>query len=404
MPAMGSCYHCFKSDQDGPVWWYPANGVESQEWLVKEAGFGYKQKISYRTVAQRNEEANRNGNKAGELAGKIVFYKQADRNTNYSFIPDCPVLTITDGDKLYAKAFLPAPLSRIPIGQNNLPRDLTGERKQRGLSILTTKPRVIAIFLNIDGVPQQDQHFCILSSATEAEHQVENPETQLKPQLPKKAVQDSFLTYIVSREQDPYFFIHFPLIGTLNDTQFTTGSYGETLVRCFCEKLTTLQAGKHTISLHVFYWYDHLEFDVYALGEGSNTRGLWVKDFPNSKLDMSHPNPSELNSCHGPIASGSFIIDLPEPFLNQIGENLDRKPPPELYMGRDVVKLRKVARVSQANLSHVAGWGQGGTQNDNARLSQSCQPHLSLIPASYQHTNKDRKHLYIKDQNDESEA
>lgn len=63
----------------------------------------------------------------------------------------------------------------------------------------------------------------------------------------------SFLTYLASKEQEPFFFILLPLIRTLADTSFTTGSYGETLGRAFGTVVEGLPPGEHTISMRMYY-------------------------------------------------------------------------------------------------------------------------------------------------------
>ena len=351
---MGSCAGALKrkpkaekgSELDGVVQWYRPCTAESQHWMNLKKGFGYGRKRSFRQCAQPNPQANRNGNRDGELAGKVIFYKRANADTNYSYLPENPVVTLKEGDHLYAKAFLDVPLNRIPVGENNLRAADMDTLHGRGATLLASKPRLIALFIDVDGEPQAREHFC-KASAQEA-MRCYSREERVTPHLPRQAVAGSFMTFCVAREQEPYFFIHLPLIGTLLDTHMATGHYGETLIRAYCELLQGLAPGTHTIDFRLYYWYDHLEYDYYVIHKGPNPLGKWRTNLENGSLKTPHPKPRVLVGSDGPIARGSCTVFLAEKFDNLTNNLLDMKPPPEVYSGSDTEHIRKVARVSES--------------------------------------------------------
>ena len=56
----------------------------------------------------------RRGNTEGELAGKIVFYSKANKDTDYSYLQPTPHIRVNKGTKLFAKAFFAMTLGRVP--------------------------------------------------------------------------------------------------------------------------------------------------------------------------------------------------------------------------------------------------------------------------------------------------
>ena len=117
---------------------------------------------SYREVAIGEKvdmnNVNREGNFNGDLSGRIVTYDRASKTANYSTFSETPCFDINEGKKLFAKAFFPAPLHRIPIGENNIVKNI--ELKGRGPTILAPVPQAVAIFMDIDGEPQNHEHYC----------------------------------------------------------------------------------------------------------------------------------------------------------------------------------------------------------------------------------------------------
>jgi len=331
-PAVAAEKHC---ELDGPVSWFRPGSKESRNWLEWKTGFGYKRIKSYIETAQPRREANRSGNRHGELAGRVIFYQAAKADTDYAYMPDNPVFHITKGQHLYAKAFLACPLNRIPIGQNNLPWETREDVQGRGWTILAAQPRVIAVFVRVNGVQQRAEHFCQKSSQEIHKYYKEQ---DLEPALlPARPVTGSFLTYYVTRAQDPYCFIHFPLIGSARDANMTTGHYGETMMNGFSSLVERLEPGEHRIEFSVYYWYDHDEFDYYVMNKGPNPLGRWRSSIWNERLKDPHPEPDKLVGSSGPIASGSCTICLKENY-----ENLNTSTDLTTPRDSDLPKITKV--------------------------------------------------------------
>ncbi len=332
-------------------------------------------------------DVNRAGNMNGELAGKIVFFDKASRKTDYSSFPSNPEYNAAEVDKIFAKAFLPAPLHRMPIGETNLIPDY--EIRGKGATVLAPKPIAIGIYIDVDGVPQSNEHFCkdsftgleqeIRAKESESENNTgkldmlkdEDEEAKKKEEKEKKNEQQaqqgddnkynllnkpmkgSFYTFLVSKEQLPFCFIHVPLIGTLHDTNFSTGYYGENFIRCFCDMIRSLSPGSHKIDMRISYCYDHQEYNYLVLGKGSNTLGTWGKDLANSRLKEPHPKPENLEYSET-MAEGSFTLHVPPGFSTNVAgmlDALDQKPPEEAFNERNAEKIRKIARVSSTSIS-----------------------------------------------------
>ena len=341
---MGCCVATFKTDLDGPVTWYPANAPESLQWQSKEEGFGYKRVRSYRDVAIEDPGYNRIGNHNGELTGQIVFYTHADSSTDYSQLPENPTFDLSDGEKLFAKAFFDLPLGRIPIGENNI---IANREKFRGQGsvLLASRPRAIAVFVTVDKVLQDAKHFCVDSKA-DVDNEIKSELMDPKPNPIQEAMPGSFFTFLCSKTQEPYCFLHLPLVGTLTDTHFRTGPYGEAMIRAFCELFATLTPGKHQIDIKIRYYYDHCDFNCLVLGNGTNAMGRWYKCVPNTQFTSPHEIPEILASPVRPIASGSCIINLKGKYQTSlILDQLEWKAPREKYLRGNANILRNVARV-----------------------------------------------------------
>ena len=179
---------------------------------------------------------------------------------------------------------------------------------------------------------------------------LEMNQNELIPQITReltKPIKKSFLTYTVNQSQEPYCFIHLPLIGSLKDTSLATGNYGESVVRGFCYLLTTLTPGKHTIEMSLRYRYDHTEYNYLVLGQTTNPLGRWGTGLPNECLLTPHHNPLIYEDPVEPIATGSCVIVIEENFGNPAEVLLDRKPPVEVKLKEAKLQsLRKTAMVS----------------------------------------------------------
>ena len=376
---MGSCCSCIEGDHDGPVLWYQPGTARSMSWCNRQTGFGYRRTKSYRQIAIGEKvemsSVNREGNFDGDLSGRIVTYDRASKAANYSTFSETPCFDVKEGEKLFAKAFFPAPLHRIPIGENNIVKST--EVKGRGATILAPVPQAVAIFMDIDGVSQNQEHYC-KDSLTGREREIKGADKLLKKrkvvfnlpsskpdlktngnngsridvngnnikrELLKTAVKGSFYTFVLSEGQLPFCFLHLPLIGNLHDTNISTGYYGENLIRCFCDVIRTLSPGMHKIDFGVRLVFDHAEYNYMVLGVGTNALGKWRKNLSNSSLKEPYENP-DLLVCSRALAKGGFIINISaESNIDGILAALDRKPPKEVYDDTDIERIRKIARV-----------------------------------------------------------
>ena len=374
---MGSCCSCIDGDLDGPVLWYQPGTQRSLSWCNRQTGFGYRRTKSYRQIAVGEKvdmnSVNREGNLSGDLSGRIVVYNKASKKADYSTFPENPSFNIHEGEKLYVKAFFPAPLHRIPIGENNILR--SNDVKGRGAAILAPVPQAVAIFMDIDGVAQSHEHFC-KDSLTGREREIRGDDKSLKKrkvgfslpttkpdgksngsdvngneikakgELLTTAVKGSFYTFVLSDGQLPFCFLHLPLIGNLHDTNISTGYYGENLIRCFCDVIRTLPPGMHKIDLGVRVVFDHMEYNYLVLGVGTNALGKWRKKIPNSLLKEPYEKP-EIVVCSRALAKGGFTINISiDSNIEEVLAGLDRKPPKEIYNDTDSERIRKIARVS----------------------------------------------------------
>ena len=292
---------------------------------------------------------NRNGNLNGELAGRVVFYDNADANTDYSLEPDMPTFILQPGDKLFAKAFFNVPLGRMPIGENNIKN--SEEFRGEGGVILASRPRAIALFVDVDGQQQDEEYFCMNSKACFNTEMKSLESLDPKPKSLDKAMDGSFFTFMCSKAQDPYCFLHLPIIGYLSDTQFKSGLYGEALIRAFSDLFAGLSPGKHQIDLKVRYYYDHCDFNCLILGDGTNALGRWYKRVPNAVFSSPHDAPEIQGTSEEPVACGSFFVDVGDKFdEDAILDQLDRNVPPERYRGRNASILRNIAKVSKIQM------------------------------------------------------
>ena len=332
---------------------------------------------SYRQIAVGEKvemsSVNREGNFNGELSGRILTYDRASKTANYSTFPESPCFDINEGEKLFAKAFFPAPLHRIPIGENNIMR--SNEVKGRGATILAPIPQAVAIFMDIDGEPQNHENYCKdslvgrereikgadkllkkrkvgfnLPTASKPDPKTNGSRTDvngnnIKRELLKTAVKGSFYTFALSEGQLPFCFLHLPLIGNLHDTNISTGYYGENLIRCFCDVIRTLSPGLHKIDIGVRLVFDHAEYNYMVLGVGTNALGKWRKKLSNSSLKEPYEKP-DLLVCSRALAKGTFVINISaESNIEGVLATLDRKPPKEVYDDTDCERIRKIARV-----------------------------------------------------------
>ena len=224
----------------------------------------------------------------------------------------------------------------------------------RGAVLLASRPRAIAIYLTIDGRLRDYQYFFqdippVTTEEIATTEMLLNQQEQLrvKTRNVTKPLKDTFMTYTVNQSQEPYCFIHLPLMATLKDTSLATGNYGESLVRNFCFLLTTLSPGRHQIDMTLRYQYDHSEYNYLVLGKTTNPLGRWSNGLPNDCLQRPHTRPTMFDGPSEPIAEGSFIIDLPHGYKNPAEVLLDRVTPEEKINPKcDVQFLRKTAMVS----------------------------------------------------------
>ena len=142
---------------------------------------------------------NRKGNYNGELAGKILVYSKPPMGLDYSVLPECPEIDLAHEDKLYTKVFFPAPLCRIPIGQNNTKR--TGPWRGSGAVVLAPVPMALALFMDIDGHPERQEMFCEESrTGRQQELEAEAQESCRNQQPAKLPAANVTLTGILRRK------------------------------------------------------------------------------------------------------------------------------------------------------------------------------------------------------------
>ena len=337
---MGSCTSLCHLE-DGPVAWYLPDSNQSFAWQVMQDSFGTARNKSFRQGISRKKHANRKGNEEGQLGGKIRFYTYATAGTDYQYYPCNPTIKLKKGTKMFAKAFFSVPMGRMPIGENNVPQPRT-DLKGQGPVLLAPCPRVIAIFVDINGEPQTHEHFC-RSSVFQA--QVDYEDARLVPDFPDEAIEDSFFTYLCPRAQDDFFFMHFPIIASLSDVQLRTGEYGISMIKAFCELFATLSAGTHELSVKIQMYYDHCDFNCFPKDKNINARGKWFQGFCNTDMKDPHPDPTELYAPDNYIAEGCCKIEIPKDFSKFIAGLLDRKPPKPKYPKSDTDVITKEAKV-----------------------------------------------------------
>ena len=209
--------------------------------------------------------------------------------------------------------------------------------------------------MQVDGQIKDSQHFFqdvspILVEDSENGIMGIN-ESELLPQFTHEItgpIKKSFMTYSVNQSQEPYCFIHLPLIGSLKDTGLSTGNYGENVVRAFCHLMSTLSPGKHRLDMSIRYQYDHTEYNYMMLGKVSNPLGRWRTGLPNECLKTPHANPLVYEEPLEPLAIGSCVVNVEEDYENPAEILLDRKPPLEVRPEKstNLGSLRKTAMVS----------------------------------------------------------
>ena len=205
-----------------------------------------------------------------------------------------------------------------------------------GPTLLAMVPRVCAIFIDVNDKPACPEHFCVPSArearkATKGHQGKTSQESDELPNILEEALEGSFLTYLISRRQNDYNFIHLPLLASFQDCLFHTGVYGLTLVKVFCALISSMHQGRHKLGMRIYLLYDHSGFNYFPLDVNSNPCGTWYTDLPNSELKSPHPHPHALVMAGEPMAQGTCILDVPGNFRDLRQDFLDCKPPKEVY-------------------------------------------------------------------------
>ena len=326
--------------------WYLPDSSESITWQTMQHGFGQGRNKPFIRGLRSKSHLNRKGNNNGELGGKVVFYSHArTKDTNYTMFSKQghSGLYLNKGDKLFSKVFFRTPLGRMPIGENNIPKkrlDLKGQ----GPVLVAPCPKTVAIFVDIDGIPQTHEFFCE-ESFDYVQECYDNLKMATPPNMFTRAIKDSFFTFMVSREQDKYFFLHIPLIATFYDSFMDTGHYGKACIQSFIHLFSSLPPGRHLLEIRVKIYFDHCDYNYFPLDRNINARGMWYDGLDNSCLVTPHPDPQKYFSYGTWAAKGSCIINIPSAFIHIVDGILDRKTPRNGYPRSDIEHIVGDAKV-----------------------------------------------------------
>ena len=323
--------------------WYSPGGDEARTWKEMQTSFGRGRDKPYRRGAITRPCMNRKGNENGELAGQIVFYQSSSSTCDYGRlqkISSSKEFLVAPERKLFAKGFLDVPLGRNPIGENIIKRKANSKhaRRHRGPVLLAAVPRIIAVFITVDGVQQCQQ---ILHK-----HKLHDDEEEDSFIL-RKALPGSFFTHVVSRIQDEFCFVHLTLVAKHADTTFVTGDYGADLIEAFCKLLHSLSPGQHVINMQLRYYYDNRVFNYLPLERNLNPLGLWFSGLNNDDLTQPHTSPEIIYTTEAPLANGTVTIRL----VADLGSSWslegisDRQPPTPEYSGKDLDDITRDAKV-----------------------------------------------------------
>ena len=338
------------STPDHVVCWYTGDSPESLRWQSEETGFGIGRNRSFIDCFQKKVYTNRKGNENGELAGHLLVFNHLGQNPNYAYLSHSPHFVVGPETKIFAKAFLGCPLGRMPIGENVLTRQESKiqPKTKHGPVLLALCPRIISIFVDVDGQPAKYEAFDT-SALTDLGKYCKDMET--KPAISQTGIKGAFFSYVVSRDQDEFFFLHFPILTKHSDcSSVDTGTYGSEIVRNFIKLFSSLSPGQHKIEIRVVCYHDHCDFSYFPLNKNINARGIWYSKLVNSRLRDPHPRPQKLVSMAYPIAEGSFTVELPQSFNKLTKTLLDRRAPRERYKEADHDVVRKDARVCSSHL------------------------------------------------------
>ena len=340
---MGSAC-CHIALPTGPVQWFAPESLESLDIQTAKTGFGQGRGKAFRSGAITKARYNRNGNRAGELAGQLIFYHKATESTKYDLFAKKPLIKLERHVKVFSKAFFLCPLGRMPVGMNNIPQwrdDLEGQ----GHTMIAPCPRAIALFVDIDNRPQIQEHFCDDSAANAAKY-YKTMKLDKSPVITHRAIEGSFLTFLVAREQDPFSFLQLPIVATHNDcVHMETGEYGKTTVKAFTELFSSLTPGKHRLDIRIFMYYDHCDFNYFPMGKNINAKGQWYSGLDNYDLLSPHEEPQKYYCTKTPIASGTCFVDIPPRYEELVQGITDRKPPKWVYDRPDSSTIMSDAKV-----------------------------------------------------------
>lgn len=350
---MGSGCSCRFHLTDGPVRWYQPDSLDSHKWQMNQESFGQGRNKSFFRGLKLKSSWNRRGNEHGQLGGKVVFYDKAiPQVTNYgTFIDNQQVFTLHRGQKLFCKAFFKVPLGRMPIGENNIPQERT-DLKGQGPVLLAACPKVVALFVKVDGKRQKHEFFCE-ESAEFFNDFYGHIEIDPCPVAVTGAIKNSFLTFMVSRAQDPYFFLHIPMVATFYDSFMDIGSHGIKSIQSFIQLFSSLTPGKHKVEIKVKVYFDHCDYNYFPMDKNINARGLWYDGLQNSFLRSPHHSPQKLIEFSAPVARGCCVVDIPGNFASNVAGILDRKPPLSAYPRKDIEIITSDAKVTSVMTNYI---------------------------------------------------
>jgi hypothetical protein len=334
---------CVLTHPSLPVRWFPPDSPNADNIILQPTGFGVGRSKSYFKSISLRPGINRKGNEFGQLGGSVIFFHAAKKNDHYTKDDGkTPIIRLKKKRKIFAKAFLMCPMGRMPVGENNVKANRALAANERGPVLLAAAPKIVALFVKVDGEPRPTE---ILSLDSVDEVRKQYRDMKPHPEWPQRAVPGSFFTYMPSRHQDEYVFIHLPLVAELEDTELETGSYASDLVVTFCGLLLSLSPGAHEISFEVRCYYDHCDFNYLVLDKNYNPMGQWKSKLSNERLVDPHQNPRLLHPISKSVASGSMKLIVPNHVIPLIKGLLERKPPVERYRGTDRDIIKKEAKV-----------------------------------------------------------